>query len=59
MSETWIGLAIGGAALAIALPMAIAHYCREWHRARVLRNHNRHDCWYTPYRRKAGRCRAR
>ncbi|CAN0624426.1 protein of unknown function [Burkholderia multivorans] len=54
MSETWVGLVIGGAALAVALPMAIAHYCRELRRARALRNLNQHDCWYAPYPRKGG-----
>ncbi|SIT43445.1 conserved exported hypothetical protein [Paraburkholderia ribeironis] len=55
MSETWLGLAIGGAALAVALPMAIAHYCREWHRARLLRNLHHLDWWYAPYPRKGRR----
>jgi len=38
MDETWMGLAIGVSTLAVALPMALAHYWRERDRARTLSN---------------------
>jgi hypothetical protein len=38
MSETWIGLLIGGSALGIAVLMVIGHYRRERKRAQMLRD---------------------
>lgn len=46
MSETWIGLIIGGSALSIAMLMMIGHYRRERRRARLLRHLNRHEWWH-------------
>ena len=46
MSETWMGLIIGGAALGIAMLMAMAHYRRERARARMLRNMDHHEWWH-------------
>jgi len=37
MSATWIGLVIGCPALGIATLVVVAHYRREWIRARTLR----------------------
>jgi hypothetical protein len=38
MSETGMGLIIGGSALSIAMLMVIGHYRRERMRARMLRH---------------------
>ncbi|MGF6478273.1 hypothetical protein [Paraburkholderia sp. JPY419] len=46
MSETWMGLVIGGTALGIAMFMVVSHYRRERMRARMLRELNRHDSWH-------------
>lgn len=46
MVETWMGVAIGGSALAVALTTRIAHYWLEWRRSRLLRNLDHHDWWY-------------
>ena len=43
MSETWIGLIIGGSALGVAMLMVIGHYRRERMRARMLRELNRRE----------------
>ncbi|CAN0623545.1 protein of unknown function [Burkholderia multivorans] len=48
MGESWMGFAIGGFALAIALPMAVVHHWREWRRARLLRHLDHLDWWYAP-----------
>jgi hypothetical protein len=40
--ETWIGLVIGVSTLAVALPVALAHYRREQRRARLLRDLMQH-----------------
>jgi hypothetical protein len=37
MSATWIGLVIGFPVLGIATLVVVAHYRREWMRARTLR----------------------
>ena len=42
MSETWMGLIIGGSALSIAMRMVIGRYRRERTRARTQ--------WFTPVR---------
>ena len=55
MSDTWMGLAIGGAALAVALAMAISLFWLERRRARLLRNFDHRDCWLVAY----GKCFAR
>ncbi|NTX32806.1 hypothetical protein HT746_37865 [Burkholderia pyrrocinia] len=55
MGETWMGLAIGGSALAVALTMAISLYWLERRRARLLRNFDHRDCWLVAY----GKCFAR
>ena len=54
MGDTWMGLAIGGTALAVALTMAISLYWLERRRARLLRFDHR-DCSLVAY----GRCFAR
>jgi hypothetical protein len=46
MSETWMGLIIGGSALSIAMLMVIGHYRRERTRARVLQHLNHHEWWH-------------
>lgn len=51
MSETWMGLIIGGSALSIAMLMVIVHYRRERTRARLLRNLNHHELWRQTRRR--------
>ncbi|AOI93354.1 hypothetical protein WS58_20105 [Burkholderia pseudomultivorans] len=55
MGEDWMGVAIGGAALAVALTMTIALHWLERRRARLLRNFDHRDCWLVAY----GRCFAR
>ncbi|KVH61394.1 hypothetical protein [Burkholderia cepacia] len=50
MSDTWMGLAIGGAALVVALTMAISLFWLERRRARLLRNFDHRDCWLVAYR---------
>ncbi|OXH90762.1 hypothetical protein CA831_09150 [Burkholderia multivorans] len=45
MGETWMGLAIGGSALTVALTVAIALHWLERRRARRLRDFDHHDCW--------------
>ncbi|MBB5426814.1 hypothetical protein HDG40_004993 [Paraburkholderia sp. JPY158] len=52
MSQTWIGLVIGGAALGIAMFLVISHYRRERMRARMLRELNRHGPWHQTRARK-------
>ncbi|KUY77859.1 hypothetical protein [Burkholderia cepacia] len=49
MSDTWMGLAIGGAALVVALTMAISLFWLERRRARLLRNFDHRDCWLVAY----------
>ncbi|WP_181448364.1 hypothetical protein [Paraburkholderia phytofirmans] len=51
MSETWMGLIIGGSALSIAMLMVIGHYRRERTRARMLQNLNHHERWHQTRRR--------
>jgi hypothetical protein len=46
MSEKWIGLTIGAAALLIAIPLVIGHYRREHRRGQLLRNLDHVDWWY-------------
>jgi hypothetical protein len=46
MSETWMGLVIGGSAIGIAMLMVIVHYRREHMRARKLRHMNHHESWH-------------
>ncbi|MFM0211353.1 hypothetical protein PQQ96_28555 [Paraburkholderia sediminicola] len=46
MSETWMGLIIGGSAISIAMLMVIGHYRRERMRARMLRHMNHHESWH-------------
>ena len=55
MSDTWMGLAIGCAALAVALTMAISLFWLERRRARLLRNFDHRDCRFVAY----GKCFAR
>ncbi|MBR7989034.1 hypothetical protein KDX04_24750 [Burkholderia cenocepacia] len=55
MGDTWLGLVIGGSALAVALTMAISLYWLERRRARLLRNFDHRDCWRAAY----GKCFAR
>ncbi|ALX10794.1 hypothetical protein P350_04175 [Burkholderia cepacia JBK9] len=55
MGDTWMGLVIGGSALAVALTMAISLYWLERRRARLLRNFDHRDCWLVAY----GKCFAR
>ena len=55
MGDTWLGLVIGGSALAVALTMAISLYWLERRRARLLRNVEHRDCWLAAY----GKCFAR
>ncbi|HHL4083104.1 hypothetical protein [Burkholderia sola] len=55
MGDTWIGLVIGGSALAIALTMAISLYWLERRRARLLRNFDHRDCRFGA----CGKCFAR
>ncbi|MGF6962023.1 hypothetical protein QFZ97_007979 [Paraburkholderia youngii] len=52
MSETWMGLVIGGTALGIAMFMVVSHYRRERMRARMLRELNRYDSWHQTRARK-------
>ncbi|MGF6978562.1 hypothetical protein QFZ94_007077 [Paraburkholderia sp. JPY465] len=52
MSETSIGLVIGGTALGVAMFMVASHYRRERMRARMLRELNRHDPWHQTRARK-------
>ncbi|PRG45069.1 hypothetical protein C6T62_06435 [Burkholderia multivorans] len=52
MGETWMGLAIGGSALTVALTVAIALHWLERRRARLLRDFDHHDCWLVAY----GKC---
>ncbi|MCA8313951.1 hypothetical protein LGN43_06625 [Burkholderia multivorans] len=49
MGETWMGLAIGGSALTVALTVAIALHWLERRRARRLRDFDHHDCWLVAY----------
>ncbi|KWH51307.1 hypothetical protein CFB52_014375 [Burkholderia sp. AU18528] len=55
MGDTWMGLVIGGTALAVALTMAISLYRLERRRARLLRNFDHRDCGLAAY----GKCFAR
>ena len=55
MGETWMGLAIGGSALAVALTMAIALHWLERRRARLLRNFDHRDCWFIAYGKRIAR----
>ncbi|AOJ22807.1 hypothetical protein WJ11_26060 [Burkholderia cenocepacia] len=55
MGDTWLGLVIGGSALAVALTMTISLYWLERRRARLLRNFDHRDCWLAAY----GKCFAR
>jgi len=55
MSDTWMGLAIGCAALAVALTVAVSLYWLERRRARLLRNFDHRDGGLVAY----GRCFAR
>ncbi|KVH28496.1 hypothetical protein WT01_10075 [Burkholderia cepacia] len=59
MSETWMGLAIGGSALAVALTMAISLFWLERRRARLLRNFDHRDCWLVAYGKRFAGVRAR
>ncbi|AJY13858.1 hypothetical protein K6W16_02635 [Burkholderia dolosa] len=59
MGDTWMGLAIGGAALAVALAMAIALYRLERRRARLLREFDHRDCWLVAYGKSIARGPAR
>ncbi|MBY4804048.1 hypothetical protein [Burkholderia cepacia] len=59
MSDTWMGLAIGCAALAVALAMAISLFWLERRRARLLRNFDHRDCWLVGYGKCFARVRAR
>lgn len=59
MGDTWMGLAIGGSALAVALTMAIALHWLEWRRARLLRNFDHRDCWFVAYGKRFARGPAR
>jgi hypothetical protein len=52
MGDTWMGLVIGGSALAVALTMAIALHWLERRRARLLRNFDHRDCWVVAYGRR-------
>lgn len=52
MSETWMGLIIGGSALSIAVLMVIGHYRRERRRARLLRHLDHQEWWYQTQERK-------
>ncbi|MBN3820821.1 hypothetical protein G3N57_31630 [Paraburkholderia sp. Se-20369] len=54
MGDTWMGLAIGGSALAVALTMMIVLYWLERRRARLLREFDHRDCWRAAYGRRAG-----
>lgn len=49
MGETWLGIAIGMSALAVALTMRIAHYWLEWRRSQRLRHLDHRDCWSVAY----------
>lgn len=55
MGDTWMGLLIGGSALAVALTMAISLHWLERRRARLLRNFDHRDYWFVAY----GKCFAR
>lgn len=44
MNETWIGVALGGSVLLIALLSVVQHYRRERLRAELLKNLD-HDSW--------------
>jgi hypothetical protein len=46
MSETWLGLAISGVAMLIAMPLVASHYYRERRRAQLLRKLDHGDSWY-------------
>jgi len=46
MSETWLGLAISGVAMLIAMPLVASHYRRERRRAQLLLKLDRNDLWY-------------
>jgi len=46
MSETWLGLAISGVAMLIAMPLVASHYRREWRRGQLLRKLDHDDLWY-------------
>ncbi|HGL6715727.1 hypothetical protein NTJ56_15830 [Burkholderia contaminans] len=59
MGDTWMGLAIGGTALAVALTMAASLYWLERRRARLLRNFDHRDCWLVAYGKCFARVRAR
>jgi hypothetical protein len=55
MGDTWMGLAIGGTALAVALTMAVSLCWLERRRARQLPKFDQSDCWLVAY----GKCLAR
>ncbi|MBN3793108.1 hypothetical protein [Burkholderia sp. Ac-20353] len=59
MADTWMGLAIGGSALAVALTMTIVLHWLERRRARLLRNFDHHDCWLAAYGKRIARAPAR
>ena len=44
MNETWIGIALGGSVLLIALLSVVQHYRRERLRAELLKNLD-HNSW--------------
>ena len=46
MSETWLGLAISGVAMLIAMPLVASHYRRERRRAQLLQKLDHGDSWY-------------
>ncbi|MGS0893510.1 hypothetical protein ACVBGC_13370 [Burkholderia stagnalis] len=55
MGETWLGVAIGGAALAVALAVSIALHWLERRRARLLKNLVHDDGWHAPFGRRVAR----
>ncbi|MGU7775319.1 hypothetical protein ACV229_34770 [Burkholderia sp. MR1-5-21] len=53
MGDTWMGLAIGGSALGVALTMTIVLHWLERRRARLLRDFDHRDCWLAAYGKRA------
>ncbi|MGU7781465.1 hypothetical protein [Burkholderia sp. PU8-34] len=53
MGETWMGFAIGGSALTVALTMTIVLHWLERRRARLLRDFDHRDCWLAAYGKRA------
>jgi hypothetical protein len=52
MNETWIGVALGGSVLLIALLSMVQHYRRERLRAELLKNLDHHSwCRFSRARR--------